>query len=88
MAFYSCLCTLCNGSKIISKFQTSFHKNKVKKNFFFCDNSPYAGASCHRERGVLSHNISCSLRDLIKENCNVLNKILLKALNEPIKNKP
>ena len=75
MEFYSCLCTLCNGGKIISQFQTPFHKNKVKKNIFF-----------HRARGVWSH-ISCPLRDLIKENCNVLNEILLKALNEPIKNK-
>ena len=87
MAFYSCLCTLCNGSKIISQFQTPFDKNKVKK-FFFCDDSPHAGASCHRARGVLSHNISCFLRDLMKENCNVLNEILLKVLNEAIKNKP
>ena len=34
---------------------------------------------------MLSHNISCPLRDLIKQNCNVLNEILLKALNKPIK---
>ena len=58
----------------------SFPQKRSQKKFF-CDNSPPAGASRHKARGVLSHDISFSLRDLMKQNCNVLNKILLKALN-------
>ena len=38
------------------------------------------------EQGTCCHIIfPALLGDLIKENCNVLNEILLKALNEPIK---